>query len=79
VLSERLQNSDHGAITQDVFFKNAPSIELPDIDTCLENIKVRVKYFDSPVKLAAATKLRTYAIKQSVPGRSCFFREGCSS
>jgi hypothetical protein len=33
-------------------------------------MQLREKYFDSPLKLAAATKLRTDAIKQSAPGMS---------
>jgi hypothetical protein len=47
---------------------NAPMIELADIDACLEIMPLREKYFDSPMKLAAATKLSTDAIKQSAPG-----------
>jgi hypothetical protein len=43
-------------------------MELTDIDTCLEIMELREKYFDSPTKLATATKLRTDAIKQSAPG-----------
>jgi hypothetical protein len=70
VEGERLEGADANAKTQDFFFNNAPMIELTDIDTCLEIMQLREKYFDSPVKLAAATKLRTDAIKQSAPGRS---------
>lgn len=65
---KRLQEADPNASTQDFFFNNAPMIELTDIDTCLEIMQLREKYFDSPIKLAAATKLRTDAIKQSAPG-----------
>jgi hypothetical protein len=68
VEGERLEGADANAKTQDFFFNNAPMIELTDIDTCLEIMQLREKYFDSPVKLAAATKLRTDAIKQSAPG-----------
>jgi hypothetical protein len=68
VESERLEGADPDATTQDFFFNNAPMIELTDIDTCLEIMQLREKYFDSPVKLAAATKLRADAIKQSAPG-----------
>ncbi|KAH7081204.1 catalase-like domain-containing protein [Paraphoma chrysanthemicola] len=64
----RLEGADQDAETQDFFFNNAPMIELTDLDTCLEIMELREKYFDSPVKLAAATKLRTDAIKQSAPG-----------
>jgi hypothetical protein len=66
---ERLEGADANAKTQDFFFNNAPMIELTDIDTCLEIMQLREKYFDSPLKLAAATKLRTDPIKQSAPGR----------
>jgi hypothetical protein len=69
VEGERLEGADPDATTQDFFFNNAPMIELTDIDTCLEIMQLREKYFDSPIKLAAATKLRTDAIKQSAPGR----------
>jgi hypothetical protein len=64
----RIEGADADAKTQDFFFNNAPMIELTDIDTCLEIMELREKYFDSPTKLAAATKLRTDAIKQSAPG-----------
>lgn len=70
VEGERLQNAEPNAKTQDFFFNNAPMIELTDIDTCLEIMEIRETYFDSPTKLAAATKLRTDAIKQSAPGMS---------
>jgi hypothetical protein len=69
VEGERLEGADADATTQDFFFNNAPMIELTDIDTCLEIMQLREKYFDSPTKLAAATKLRTDAIKQNAPGR----------
>jgi hypothetical protein len=71
VKGERLKTSDPEANTQDFLFNNAPFIELTDIDTCLEIVELREKYFDSPLKLAAATKLRADAIKQSAPGRIC--------
>lgn len=67
VEGERLEIGDPHATTQDFFFNNAPMIELTDIDTCLEIMELREKYFDSPTKLGAATKLRTDAIKQSAP------------
>jgi hypothetical protein len=66
---ERLAGAAADAKTQDFFFNNAPMIELTDIDTCLQIMQLRERYFDSPTKLAAATKLRTDAIKQSAPGR----------
>lgn len=67
VEGERLPSADQEAMTQDFFFNNAPMIELTDVDTCLEIMELREKYFDSPLKLGAATKLRTDAIKQSAP------------
>jgi hypothetical protein len=48
---QRLEGADPDATTQDFFFNNAPMIELTDIDTCLEIMNLREKYFDSPVKL----------------------------
>ena len=41
VKGERLKTSDPEANTQDFFFNNAPSIELTDIDTCLEIVELR--------------------------------------
>lgn len=70
VEGERLEGAAVNGTTQDFFFNNAPMIELTDIDTCLDIMQLREKYFDSPTKLAAATKLRTDAIKQSAPGKS---------
>lgn len=67
VEGERLPSADQEASTQDFFFNNAPMIELTDAETCLEIMQLREKYFDSPLKLGAATKLRTDAIKQSAP------------
>lgn len=69
VEGQRLEGADPDMTTQDFFFNNAPMIELTDTDTCLEIMQLREKYFDSPIKLAAATKLRTDAIKQSAPGK----------
>lgn len=66
VEGERLEGATSNA-TQDFFFNNAPSIELTDIDTCLDVMEMREKYFDSPTKLAAATRLRTDALKQVAP------------
>ena len=68
VQGERLDGADSSEPTQDFFFNNAPMIELTDIDTCLEIMELREKYFDSPTKLSAATKLRTDAVKQTAPG-----------
>jgi hypothetical protein len=67
VNGERLEGANPDGSTQDLFFNNAPMIELTDIDTCLEIMQLREKYFDSPMKLSAATKLRTDAMKQTAP------------
>ncbi|KAK8220188.1 hypothetical protein M8818_000604, partial [Zalaria obscura] len=67
VKGERLEDFDPSATTQDFFFNNAPMIELTDIDTCLDVMEMREKYFDSPTKLSAATKLRIDAVKQNAP------------
>lgn len=64
---ERLPDADQDATTQDFFFNNAPMIELTDLPTCLEIMRLREKYFDSPLKLGAATKLRMDAVKQTAP------------
>ena len=66
VEGERLPSADPQATTQDCFFNNAPMIELTDLPTCLEIMQLREKYFDSPLKLGAATKLRA-ALKQAAP------------
>lgn len=71
VEGERLSSADQDASTQDFFFNNAPMIELTDIDTCLEIMELREKYFDSPTKLAAATVLRADVMKQKAPGKTC--------
>lgn len=69
VRGERLDTPGNGALsTQDFFFNNAPMIELTDVDTCLEIMQLREKYFDSPTRLAAALKLRSDAVKQHAPG-----------
>ncbi|KAL1602719.1 hypothetical protein SLS60_006140 [Paraconiothyrium brasiliense] len=67
VKGERLPDAEPGGTTQDFFFNNAPSIELTDIDTCLDVMQMREKYFDSPTKLAAATRLRIDGLKQVAP------------
>lgn len=67
VEGQRLPSADQDATTQDFFLNNAPMIELTDLPTCLDIMQLREKYFDSPLKLGAATKLRTDAIKQSAP------------
>jgi hypothetical protein len=67
VKGERLPDADPAGTTQDFFFNNAPSIELTDIDTCLDVMQMREKYFDSPTKLAAATRLRIDGLKQVAP------------
>ena len=64
----QLDESNLSSPTQAFFFNNAPMIELTDIDTCLDIMRLREKYFDDPIKLSAAIKLRTDAIKQNAPG-----------
>jgi hypothetical protein len=41
VNGERLEGTDLKNSTQDIFFNNAPMIELTDIDTCLEIMRLR--------------------------------------
>jgi hypothetical protein len=67
VKGKRLPDADPAGTTQDFFFNNAPSIELTDVDTCLDVMQMREKYFDSPTKLAAATRLRIDGLKQAAP------------
>jgi hypothetical protein len=55
------------ATTQDFLFNNAPMLELTDVATTLDIMRLREKYFDNPTQLAIQTKLRTDAIKQSAP------------
>jgi hypothetical protein len=43
-------------------------IELTDIDTCLDIMKLREKHFDDPVTLQVKIALRTDASKQTAPG-----------
>ena len=42
-------------------------IDLTDLLKCLKIMQLRETYFNSPLKLSAATKLRTDAIKQAAP------------
>ncbi len=43
-------------------------IELTDMDTCLDIMRLREQHFDSPTALAVALKLRKDAMKQHAPG-----------
>ncbi|KAF1344105.1 catalase-like domain-containing protein [Delphinella strobiligena] len=63
----RLEGVEDSANTQDFFFNNAPSIELTDVDTTLEIMSLREKYFDDPTTLGLKLKLRTDALKQHAP------------
>lgn len=54
--------------TQDFFWNNAPMIELTDLDTCLDIMTLREKYFDDPAALSRHLKLRKDLIKQHAPG-----------
>ena len=53
--------------THDFLLNNAPMLELTDIDTCLDIMRLREKYFDSPTKLSVANTARTDAMKQNAP------------
>ena len=53
--------------TQDFFWNNAPMLELTDIDTCLDIMQLREKYFDDPAALFRHMKLRTDLVKQHAP------------
>ncbi|KAF2816152.1 heme-dependent catalase [Mytilinidion resinicola] len=68
VNGELLEGPSEANTAQDFFFNNAPMIELTDIDTCLDIMKLREKHFDDPVTLKAKTALRTDALKQTAPG-----------
>lgn len=67
IQGERLPGSDSACTMQDFFFNNASSIELTGVDTCLDFMQMREKYFDNPTKLAAASRLRTDGLKQVTP------------
>lgn len=47
---------------------NAPMVELTDIDTTLEIIQLREKYFDSPKTLQLELAKRSDRMKQFAPG-----------
>ncbi|KAF2492049.1 heme-dependent catalase [Lophium mytilinum] len=67
VNGEPLEGANESDTTQDFFFNNAPMIELTDIDTCLDIMRLRERHFDDPVTLQAKTALRTDALKQTAP------------
>ena len=68
VLGERISvEGNEDLTTQDFTFNNAPMLELTDLDTCLDIMQLRERYFDSPTKLSLATKARTDALKQNAP------------
>jgi hypothetical protein len=67
VEGERLETADANATTQDFLFNNAPSIELTDVETCLEIMRLREKHFHNPEELIEATKKREDAEKQMGP------------
>lgn len=65
VQGERIDSPGNDKLnTQDFMFNNAPMLELTDVDTCLEIMQLREKYFDSPAKLALANTARTDAMRQ---------------
>lgn len=67
VQRDRLEGVEESVNTQDFFFNNSPSIELTDVDTTLDIMSLREKYFDDPTTLGLKLKLRTDAIKQHAP------------
>ena len=67
VTGPRLEGVDGSVNTQDFFFNNAPSIELTDIDTTLDIMSLREKYFDDPAALGRHLKMRTDLVKQHAP------------
>ncbi|GAB7348267.1 hypothetical protein MBLNU459_g6255t1 [Dothideomycetes sp. NU459] len=67
VSGKRLEGDKQTTSTQDFFFNNAPSIELTDVDTTLDIMSLREKYFDDPAALGRHLKLRTDMIKQHAP------------
>jgi hypothetical protein len=67
VTGPRLEDVDGSVNTQDFFFNNAPSIELTDVDTTLDIMSLREKYFDDPAALGRHLKMRTDLVKQHAP------------
>lgn len=67
VEGERLEDVPESVTTQDFFFNNAPMLELTDVGTTLDIMRLREKHFDNPSALGAALKLRTDIIKQHAP------------
>lgn len=67
VSGPRLEGVDESTNTQDFLWNNAPSIELTDIDTTLDIMSLREKYFDDPAALGIHLKLRTDLVKQHAP------------
>ncbi|KAI4831296.1 heme-dependent catalase, partial [Aureobasidium sp. EXF-8845] len=67
VTGPRLEGVDDSVNTQDFLFNNAPSIELTDIDTTLDIMSLREKYFDDPAALGSQLKMRTDLVKQHAP------------
>ena len=69
VKGERLQgiHGNEKLSTQDFFWNNAPMIELTDVDTCLDIMQLREKYFHDPAALFRHMKLRADLVKQHAP------------
>ena len=67
VSGPRLEGVDESVNTQDFLFNNAPSIELTNLDTTLDVMSLREKYFDDPAALGRHLKLRTDLVKQHAP------------
>ncbi|GAA6034936.1 hypothetical protein JCM8097_009374 [Rhodosporidiobolus ruineniae] len=60
-----VEGTEHG--THDLLFNNAPMLELTDLDTCLEIMSLREKYWDDPERLKEEYKKRDDATKQLAP------------
>ncbi|MCJ1270170.1 hypothetical protein MMC22_010066 [Lobaria immixta] len=67
VSGERLEGVSSDVSTQGFFFNNAPMLELNDIDTTLEIMRLRERYFDDPAGLSRQLLLRTDLVKQNAP------------
>lgn len=67
VSGERLEGVSSDVSTQGFFFNNAPMLELTDIDTTLEIMRLRERYFDDPAGLSRQLLLRTDLVKQNAP------------
>ena len=67
VTGARLEDVPDNVTSQDFFFNNAPMLELTDVRTTLDIMRLRERNFDSPTALGTALKLRTDLVKQHAP------------